>query len=515
MAAQMLSSAVAQEAVSQALSNLKERYGNKSDGKEHMERMVMAHIKLEAALETSNKWNITSLPLLRWQSKLKRAVQECDHTCAGASSAWKKRRTDNTGRGGGDNELTGSAVRRFGAVCEAVRASSLRYVELGGTPRQYMFFDPIIRHLLSGKGTRHCSVHGAQHLSFLLQPFSLPEHGMEGMLIFLLEDGNAPENNFFLSLSLRLSESTNIVGVVIRCLELFTPHMSSIAETVKTKLTQLPTQDFCWMPDAAYSVFGSEEHWEDLHTIRYKWFRPNPLCCQQKDLRSMNQITQVHLLGQVALLVGDNRQSAIVNGETCPMRGSSFLKLGGTCGLMPLLEDMLPAVGGSSNEMINREVAPCGLYANISFEQLGEIMLPKAEDCLGGNVAATSYQMLWNSKHGSAYLQADKTPWPPIPSGRRDRGGKNQKQSRFKKVQRPWTSETSEFLSSWILHALCPVQASFVDWIENKRRPPLPLSSKSTSCVHGCPMMSLSLPDYHASLARKIRSYSTFIALRT
>jgi hypothetical protein len=77
---------------------------------------------------------------------------------------------------------------------------------------------------------------------------------------------------------------------------------------------------------------------------------------------------------------------------------------------------MLPAVGGSATEMINREVAPCGLYANISFEQLGEIMLPKAEDCLGGNVAATSYKMLWNSKHASAYLQAEKTPWPPIPS---------------------------------------------------------------------------------------------------
>ena len=110
-------------------------------------------------------------------------------------------------------------------------------MELGCTPHQYMFFDPIIRHLLSGKGTKYCSINRGEHLSFLLQPFSLPEHGMEGMLIFLLEDGNAPENNFFLSLSLRLSESTNIVGVVIRCLELFTPHMSSIAETVKTKLT--------------------------------------------------------------------------------------------------------------------------------------------------------------------------------------------------------------------------------------------------------------------------------------
>ena len=132
-------------------------------------------------------------------------------------------------------------------------------------------------------------------------------------------------------------------------------------------------------------------------------------------------------------------------------------------------EDMLPAVGGSATEMINREVEPCGLYANISFEQLGEIMLPKAKDCLGGNVAATSYQMLWNSKHGSAYLQADKTPWPPIPSGRRDRGGKNQKQSRFKKVQRPWTSETSEYLSSWILHAPAQLQGSIAEWVQREK----------------------------------------------
>jgi hypothetical protein len=50
MAAQMVSSAVAQEAVNQALSKLKARYGHKSDGTEHMERMEIVHIKLEAAL---------------------------------------------------------------------------------------------------------------------------------------------------------------------------------------------------------------------------------------------------------------------------------------------------------------------------------------------------------------------------------------------------------------------------------------------------------------------------------
>jgi hypothetical protein len=181
-----------------------------------------------------------------------------------------------------------------------------------------MFFDPIIRHLLSGKGTKYCSINRGQHLSSLLHPVSPPDHGMEGMLIFLLEDSDAPENNFFLSLGLWLSESANIVGVVVRCLQLFTPHLSSTAGTVKRKLTQLPMQDFCWKPDAAYSVFGRKEHWDNLYTMRYKWFPHNPLCCQQHDrhydqsydasrtspsLESLpcdvylEQVTQVHLLG--------------------------------------------------------------------------------------------------------------------------------------------------------------------------------------------------------------------------
>jgi len=73
MAAEMVSSAVAQEAVNQVLSRLKEGYQEKSDAKESTERMAMTHIKMEAALETSNKWNVTSVPLLRWWSKLKRA----------------------------------------------------------------------------------------------------------------------------------------------------------------------------------------------------------------------------------------------------------------------------------------------------------------------------------------------------------------------------------------------------------------------------------------------------------
>ena len=71
MAVEIVTSAVAQEAVNQVLSRFKDRCEQNSEAKDRIERMEMAHIKLEAALETSNKWNITtSAPLLRLQSKL-------------------------------------------------------------------------------------------------------------------------------------------------------------------------------------------------------------------------------------------------------------------------------------------------------------------------------------------------------------------------------------------------------------------------------------------------------------
>jgi hypothetical protein len=136
MAAEIVGSAVAQEAVNHVLSRIKEGYAEKSDAKEHIARMEMAQIRLEAALETSNKWNITSVPLLRWQSKLKRATQECDHTLRrcrqrlqeeeevkqGLRSSSFPKRVAHTAMsfvlsifsGGNDDEVRGpTAVRRF------------------------------------------------------------------------------------------------------------------------------------------------------------------------------------------------------------------------------------------------------------------------------------------------------------------------------------------------------------------------------------------------------------------
>ena len=77
--AEMVSSVVIQESFSQIISGLVQKYEEKEETNEirHIERLEMAHIRLEAALETSEKWQITDASLLHRRKKLKRAAQDC------------------------------------------------------------------------------------------------------------------------------------------------------------------------------------------------------------------------------------------------------------------------------------------------------------------------------------------------------------------------------------------------------------------------------------------------------
>ena len=74
--AKIVSSTVVQVTASQILSGLVKKYEVKeeSNSSRNLERLEMAHIKLEATLETSEKWQITYASLLLWCRKLKRAA---------------------------------------------------------------------------------------------------------------------------------------------------------------------------------------------------------------------------------------------------------------------------------------------------------------------------------------------------------------------------------------------------------------------------------------------------------
>ena len=138
-----------------------------------------------------------------------------------------------------------SIVERFDWFADGA-TEFLRFVELGGTPRRHMPFDPLVNHLFAGKELHHKIVRRKEYPSFLLWlvPFNTAERGIEVSLIFIHKDNNAPEGNFFFSIILQLSKSMDIVGTAIKCLQLFAPHFKYTVELIRKELSELPIQLF-------------------------------------------------------------------------------------------------------------------------------------------------------------------------------------------------------------------------------------------------------------------------------
>ncbi|KAG0542444.1 hypothetical protein BDA96_02G104700 [Sorghum bicolor] len=487
-----VSSAVVQETVSEIFSSLKEKYckGRSNNPKKHMERLEMAHIRLEAAVQMSQGWNITSAPLLRWRSKLKHAMQDCDDTLRKCK---KRIREDDEeaevvmgghkishytrqfvssifNRHGSSELISRSIVKRFEWFADGA-SDFMRFIELGCTPRQYMFLGPLVRNLLTGKTIEYKLVLRHQQHLFYLRPVNTPE-GMEGRLLYVLKDSDAPENSFLLALSLRISESTDIVGVAVRCIELLAPHFKSTAETVKRNLTQLPMHDFCWVP---YADSIHKQHWNKVHDIFSKWFRPNTCCCKQEhghhqyrqpDIRRSSTESSSHhdtYLEPVIKVYLEGNIPMSSAGHNHRRKGFPYMKLRLLFAPHTSSEDMLrssSSVDGSAVEMV-RGQEQHGLYANISFKQLDEIILPKAIDCFRQKAGATEYQLLWRSKHGAAYIQVEEA--ASRRSQLKNRKGHRQ-QWQDNKVE-GWTHAVTDFLGSWIAYAPDHLQGSIEDWI--------------------------------------------------
>uniref|UniRef100_A0A0D9WV15 Rx N-terminal domain-containing protein n=1 Tax=Leersia perrieri TaxID=77586 RepID=A0A0D9WV15_9ORYZ len=493
---EIVSSAVVNETVSRITSGLIDRCQQKSSVEDHLEKLEMAQIKLDIALETSDKWQITSGPLLHWQKKLKRVTEECDDTLRKCrqrvqeeeemeqqvrNSSFLSRIVHATKSlvssifHSGTDELSRSAVRRFEWFADGAN-DFLRSVEFGCTPHSYFFFDPLIRHLLAGERLEYKLVEGNKQHLFWIRPINITEQGVEAKLIFVYHDSSAPEDNFVLCVMLQLSESTNILGTTIKCLQLFTPHFKSTIETVRKKLTQLPTQDFSWVPHA-HSCY-----WDSLHHIATAWFRPNALCCKHYDQKvcgsgnmdkielpdvSLEPIIEVSLMCQVPL-PGFRERGKIVEGKPS-LEEVSHLKVHLIYTPHGSSEDLFPTVQSSVIEVINANEQHC-LHTNIGLQKMKEIMLPKAVDCFHQNEKARVYQMLWKSKHGGAYLEVAKATMNITRTRRTTHGAKKAKLLRQKDHRtQSRTDFMCDFLNLWAGHAPVKLKGSIHGWIQKQK----------------------------------------------
>ncbi|XP_062182836.1 uncharacterized protein LOC133886940 [Phragmites australis] len=514
--AEMLSSAIVGETMSKIVSNLIGKDEEKYDTSENIERLEMAQIKIEAALQMSNRWQISDMPLVRWRIKLKRAAQDCDdmlRKCKQraleeeetrqrmSESSFPKRIARATKSlvssfipFGNDGSISSSgAVRRFERF--AVDANEfLKFVEFGETPRQYMFFNPLVGHLLTGKSLRYQVLQGSKYRYFGIRPMNFAERGVEAMLGFVDIDFKVPTKGFSLSLMLRLSESTDIFGVIIKCMQSVAPHFKSAAEGVKKELIQLPTQDFSCVP---YSPYGEgTQYWDNVHNTSTQWFRPNPLCCNEHehDLSTSSstcntiesspppskllsdifpeEVIVVHLQCHVSLPNQyKNRQSSATAFELGGR--SSFnpdmhpLKLGILFIPHDTPEDIEPSADGYALEVIDEKDQET-IHMNACLQDLDEKFLPKAIDYLYKNAESNMYQICLKSRHGTAHLCVENTT-TEMQSSRRIKASTHARNRRVIQKQencrmQEWKKVPRDLLKLWVVRASDKLQGSIRSW---------------------------------------------------
>ncbi|CAL4991845.1 unnamed protein product [Urochloa decumbens] len=502
--AEIVSSAIVQETVSKILSGLVQKYEEKEESKlnTNLERLEMAQIRLEAALETSDKWQITDASLLRWRKKLKRAALECDetlHKCkkrvledeqlehevrkyslpdrivhATKSFIFSIFNLDN-------KRLSRSIVKRFEWYADGAN-EFLRFIEHGGTPRHQMPFNSLVRNLFEGKQLDYKIIRGNGNPSFQLSliPFITEEYGIEARLIFNQNDGT-PEGNIYFLITIQLSESTDIVGITIKCLQLFAPHFKCKVENIWKELTQLPTQYLSWVP----YVYSSQK---DIHSLVSQWFRPNQLCCKQHDKHELRRISNMdmaklcdvslepviefNLQCQVSLPVYNNQKNSLSE-DTMSLQDSPYLRAGISFSPHGSSEDMLPANKSSVLVAIVGGEHQC-LNTDIALEQLEEFMLPKAIGYFCQNAEATVYRMIWRSKHVSALISVEK------PSISRQRTSMKTRRTFGRRTKRKLiqgkdqelqnhTRMITQLLGLWVAHSPVRLQRPIMDWMQKEK----------------------------------------------
>ncbi|KAL6603807.1 hypothetical protein ACP70R_044168 [Stipagrostis hirtigluma subsp. patula] len=431
--AAIVGSAVVGELVNKIFSFLMGHHGEKSSRRDKMERLEMAHIKMEAALEMSSQWQLASTPLLQWRRKLKRAAEECEDT----RREWKRRAQEDeeaelgvrsssvprrvayqaatslihrfTARGNRD-ESDSLAVQRFerfaDAACDFERCTMFR-ATLGR--RSASVIDPIIGNLLAGKALLHQVSRGSRYHVFGARPMNFAEHGPEALVGYGCGDRQAPARSFGLRLLLRISGDTDVVGIMVRCVQLLRPHFRALGNS--------EDEDHSSQLMKMAQNISAEPFAPPLDDLRpcncctsslQRWLQ-DPLCCKRRDQRvaALNRGTALNASSladtfpeQVLIAIGDGYAdvgSNLGNGMPAARVGVSFQPYASHGG------------GCSAVETLDGEEAQGCRFTGGGLQQFDDVVLPNAMERLYRKVEAKKYEAFWNSVHGAAYLRVEKT----------------------------------------------------------------------------------------------------------
>ncbi|KAF8713955.1 hypothetical protein HU200_027940 [Digitaria exilis] len=501
----MVSSAIVGETVNRIMSSMTGKDEEKSKKKENIERLEMAHIKLEAVLQVSDRWQITEVPLLRWRSKLKRAAQECDDTLLKckqraledeetrqrvSKSSFPIRIAHATKSlissfiGFSDDSSSCSAnVRRFERYANGAN-EFLKTVECGGTPLRYTFFHPLIRHLFTGKSVRYQAFQEDKLFYISIRPISSAERGIEAMIGFACQDFKEPTKGFYVSCTLRLSESTDIFDVIIKCLKPVAPHFKFAVEGIRRGLIQLPIQDFTWD-----SPYGESEFWANVHNILTKWHRPNPLCCNGHEHRLIissstsntrasssrllsnifpEEVIHVQLKWHIPLSdqgTSSKILTAVYGGNITQSSDIPTVKIGVLVIPHESSEDIEPSADSYALEVIDGKEQGI-IHTNANLQELGEKLLPKAVEHLHENSESEMYQLSLKSRHGTAHICLEKASIQIQSAAMVQREAARRAQDRSATLQQDierWKVVSRDIMKLWVVRRSDKLQGLLMD----------------------------------------------------
>jgi hypothetical protein len=126
-----------------------------------------------------------------------------------------------------------------------------------------------------------------------------------------------------------------------------------------------------------------------------------------------------------------------------------------------LLVDTFPAIAAMYSEEQH-----C-LHTVFTLGQLEEIMLPKAVDYFCQNEEATVYQILWRSRHGTAYIQVERASMFMPSTRQMFHGAKRRKLLQGQdEMLECVTYRASRFLELWATYAPIQLHGSIMDSYE-------------------------------------------------
>ncbi|PUZ68283.1 hypothetical protein GQ55_2G013800 [Panicum hallii var. hallii] len=343
----------------------------------------------------------------------------------------------------------------------------------------YMFFDHLIGKLLRGKSLRYQAFQGSRFYYIGIRPMSSPDRGVEAIVGFVCHDFKEPTKGFSLGFVLRLSESTDVFSVIIKCMQSVAPHFKFAAEGVKRELIQLPAQDFSWVTQS----HGESAYWFNVHNTLTQWLRPNLLCCNQHEQNlSVSSRTNkieasssrllstifpeevISVLLQCHVSLSDDHKyiqssgvehkgSSSVNSDMPPLKlGVLFLPHDSP-------EDIESETESYALEVIGEEVQEM-VHRNACLQDIDEKLLPKAIDYLYQNKESRMYQMCLKSRHGTANLCVEKTREHRSKASRSRIWDKRVVQQRDSYSIEGWKEVSKDLLKLWVVRSSDKMEGS-------------------------------------------------------